>query len=290
MKKRVLALIGAITLTIAMSLNVCAAGSVTADDISNADKDAGATIKVELEGSDVVASIEGVAGEVKVSTDNTVLAGTAATVSAAQVNEEKVTLVYVAPVSSKEAVEAVVAAAKVLTQPPVEGVSKVTEVSEMTDPIEITPPVKGETITMAFNLANIGVSAPADDTEQIWAIDCDTNKVFVGEVKDGKVYFTSDDFSKYVITRVKVEKQAAAPSTSQPPYNPDWDPAVQAQRKAEAQAQHEAAWAAYLASGGTIPVVAIAPKTGDMVAMVGIMAVIFLGGAATAVIMSKKRA
>lgn len=287
MKKKIIALIGALSLTFAMSLNVFAAGSVTADDISNANTAAGDAIEVKTEGNNVVASIQGV-GEVKVSTDNTVLASTAAIVSAAQVSEENVTTVKVEPCSSKEAVTAVVAAAKVLAKPPVAGVAKVAAVSEMTDPIEITPPVKGETITMAFNLTNIGVSAPADDTEQIWAIDCDTNKVFVGVVRDGKVYFTSDDFSKYVFTRVKVEKQAV--STSQPAYNPDWDPAVQADRNAAAQAEHEAAWAAYLAAGGTLPVVAVAPKTGDMVVMIGIMAVIFLGGAATAVVMSRKRA
>lgn len=287
MKKRIVALIGAMTLTLAMSMNVFAAGSVTAEDISNANDAAGTAIEVKQVGDSVVASIAGAGVEVKVSTDNTALAAGATTVSSAQVQEENVTPVTVTAVSSKEAVSAVVAAAKVLSQPAVADVEKVTAVSEMTAPIELTPPVKGQTITMAFNLTTINISAPADDTEQIWAIDCDTNKAFVGVVKDGKVYFTSNEFSKYLLVKVKVQKRTI---TSQPPYNPDWDPAVQAARKAAAQAEHEAAWAAYLAAGGAIPVVALAPKTSDAVVMVGIMAVIFLGGAAAAVVMSRKRA
>lgn len=293
MKKRIVALIGALTLTFAMSLNVFAAGSVTADDINSANEAAGETIKVEqTEDGRVVAKIDGVEGDVAVSTDSAALSSTASQLSGAQLTaEDNVTAVEVSAVSSKDALTAAVAAAQVLAKPSVAGVAKVTAVSKMTNPVEINPPAdkKGQEITMAFSLFWLGFEAPADENEQIWAIDCDTNKVVVGVVTNGKVYFTSNEFSKYVFTKVKVEKQAA--STSQPAYNPDWDPAVQQQRKAAAQAEHEAAWAAYLAAGGaTIPVVALAPKTGDVVAMVSIMAVIFLGGAATAVVMSKKRA
>lgn len=304
MKKRIIALIGALSLTFAMGLNVCAAGSVNAEDVKNEINNIQTEVKVEVESKDgsVEVKVEGTQQVIiSVPTDN--LAETATQAQVGQkaaienaaptvVNKEEVKEVVITPVAQADVAKTVVKVAEAVANPDKADstVAAVKSVDVLIPPVEINPVETAEgSVTFLIPQSVLKVDALADD-EQIWGIDGATGAVAVGKLDaDGNVYFTAGSFSPWTFVKVKVEKKAVA-SQPQPAYNPDWDPVVQEQRKAEAQAQHEAAWAAYLASGGTIPVVAIAPKTGDMVAMVGIMAVIFLGGAATAVVMSKKRA
>ena len=80
------------------------------------------------------------------------------------------------------------------------------------------------------------------------------------------------DFQSFSPVAIVVQTEKAATTVDQPPYNPAWDPTVTNASAADAVA------------------VAVAPKTGDVVMMVSIMAIIFMAGAAVAVAMSKKRA
>lgn len=61
MKKRIIALIGALSLTFAMGLNVCAAGSVNAEDVKNEINNIQTEVKVEVESKDgsVEVKVEG---------------------------------------------------------------------------------------------------------------------------------------------------------------------------------------------------------------------------------------
>lgn len=304
MKKRIIALMGALSLTFAMGLNVCAAGSVSAEDVKNEISNIQTEVKVEVESKDgsVEVKVEGTQQVIiNVPTDN--LTETAANAQNEQkaaiekaaptvVKKEEVKEVVITPVAKADVAKTVVKVAEAVANPAKADstVAAVKSVDVLIPPVEINPAKETEgAVTFLIPQSVLKVDTLAED-EQIWGIDGATGQVAVGKIDaDGNVYFTAGSFSPWTFVKVKVEKKAAA-SPSQPAYNPDWDPAVQAQSQADAQALHEAAWAAYLASGGAVPVVAIAPKTGDMVVMAGIMAVIFLGGAATAVVMSKKRA
>lgn len=304
MKKRIAALIGALSLTFAMSLNAFAAGSVNAGDVKDEINKLPTEVKVEVEdkGDAVEVKVEG-AEEVVINVPTANLTETANTAQEAQkaavekaaptvVKKEEVKEVVITPVAKADVARTVVRVAEAVANPSRadSGVAAVKSVDVLIPPVEINPVETAEgSVTFLIPQSVLAVEKLADD-EQIWGIDGATGKVAVGRMDaDGNVYFTAESFSPWTFVKVKVEKKAA--TATQPAYNPDWDPAVQEQRKAVAQAEHEAAWAAYLAAGGApIPVVALAPKTGDAAAMVGIMAVIFLGGAVTAVVMSRKRA
>lgn len=304
MKKRIVALIGALSLTFAMSLNVFAAGSVDAGDVKGEIENISSEVKVEVVDKDgaVEVNVEGVTIEVP----TTGLVETAVAANAAQkeaiakaeptvVSKDEVKEVTITTVAKADVAKTVVKVAEAVANPAKadDKIASVSNVEVLIPPVEIKPTESTEgAVTFLVPKSVLKITELAAD-EQVWGIDGATGDVAVGKLDvDGNVYFTAKSFSPWTFVKVKVvEKQTTTASVSQPAYNPDWDPAVQAERQAAAQAEHEAVWAAWLAAnGGTIPVVALAPKTGDVVAMVSILAVIFLGGAATAVAMSKKRA
>ncbi|MCM1119044.1 MAG: hypothetical protein NC543_06755 [bacterium] len=255
MKKKIVALVSAVTLSLAMCMNVCAAGSPTAEGISSAAGES-SVVNVNKESNTVeIASTSGSKAQIdlgKVSQD---------AVDSAATSTQEAT--FVVP-NDTQVVDIAKMVAVVLDNPQTYGKDgkSATEVIGNVFPVVITPEVKGATITVEFDLAAMGITAPEAD-QQIWAIDAAENHIVVGVVENGKVKFTSDKFSPYAIVKVKVAATPAAPA-SQPSNNNPSSPAV--------------------------TVTAVAPKTGDMVVMVSVMAVIFMAGAAVAVFMSKKRA
>ena len=231
MKKRIVALVSALTLVFAMSINVAAATeSITADDVKN--------IAAEVGASDVA------------------LPSTSLNDQAAALNVDGImTGATAQTVTNDTVVKALVKdAAAVLAADDVESV----EVAAVVD-LKVT----GDTVTIKMS---VGAN------QKVYALHYDGSKVdkrILGTVNaDGTVTFKSDSWSPVAIIKVT---EKAATTVNQPPYNPAWDPTVTNANAPAAVAD------------------AVAPKTGDVVMMVSIMAIIFMAGAAVAVAMSKKR-
>lgn len=227
MKKRIVALVSALTLVFAMSMSAMAAESISADDVKDIVTEVGAenvSFPTDLEVS------KNVAGELLETAD-----------------------AQITTLTDETAVkELATAAKKALDSSSVESV-KVVAVFELTsksNEVSFKLDVKANEKAYALHVTENGV-------EKI-----------LGSIVDGKVTFKFSSFSPVAII-IETEKAA---STDQPPYNPAWDPANNNASAAGAGA------------------VAVAPKTGDVVMMVSIMAIIFMAGAAVAVVMSKKRA
>lgn len=278
MKKRIVALIGALTLTFAMSLNVFAAGSTNASDVAaQANKQLEEVADTSVTVAEDATSIVVKAGDISVTVpmSQTELNDIATKAYQAKVTEDdKVTGdIYVSNIISiDEGVKAAVQLAKNLS------VTTNVEKAETLAAIYLVKDGDAEKSTVAFNLDKLGATNFDTSKEQIWAVNGDTGEKIVGVIENGNVYFTASKFSPFTIVRVAF-KPAQNP---QPPYNPKWDPTSPEYEGNTAQTT--------AAAPVTIPVIALAPKTGDVATLVGIMAVIFLGGAATAVVMSKKRA
>lgn len=233
MKKRIVALVSALTLVFAMSMNVAAAESVTADDAKE---------------------IAAVAGEV-----TSFPASQDALNKSADAAEELLVTkdVTVAPLTNADSVKELAKEAAALKTDKVEEV-KVVAVFDISG--------KAGKVVFKINLK---------DGQEATALHLvgGKNVPIKGVKVDGGVEFDFTSFSPVAIV-VTTEKAAAPAATNQPPYNPAWDPNV---TNASAPA--------------AAPVAApVAPKTGDVVMMVSIMAIIFMAGAAVAVAMSKKRA
>ena len=234
MKKRIVALVSALTLVFAMSINVAAATeSITANDVKD--------IAAEVGASDVA------------------LPGTSLNDQAAALNVDGImTGATAQTVTNETVVKALVSdAAAVLAADDVESV----EVTAVVD-LKVT----GDTVTIKMS---VGAN------QKVYALHYDgatVDKRILGTVNaDGTVTFKSDSWSPVAIIKVT---EKAATTVNQPPYNPAWDPTV---TNASAPAANAVA-------------ALVAPKTGDVVMMVSIMAIIFMAGAAVAVAMSKKRA
>lgn len=307
MKKRIIAVLSALTLTFAMGLNVCAAGSVNAEDVKNEIKDIQTEVKVEVESKDgaVEVKVEGTQEVIiTVPTDN--LAETAVKAQEEQkaaiekaaptvVSKEEVKEVVITPVAQADVAKTVVKVAEAVANPAKtdDTVAAVKEVSVLIPPVEINPVETAEgSVTFLIPQSVLLKDSKLNDDEQIWGIDGKTGQVAIGKLDaDGNVYFTADSFSPWTFVKVKVEKKAQSNTQSTGSSNSgSSNTATTTTAATDPAAMHQAVWNAWLAAGGTVPVVAIAPKTGDMVVMVSVMAVIFLGGAATAAAMSKKRA
>lgn len=278
MKKKIVALVGALTLTFAMSMNVLAHNSIDAEDVADSanailqETGVTATVTVTEDASAIVVEASGVTVTLPATVEDLdasfKLATTAAVDSA---DDEKVTgTVNFAHVWLEENLYLAIALAENLSAE-----SNVAAVQNLAS-IYMSKVGTDETATVAFTLAGLGTSYdPAKD--EIWAVDGTTGDKIVGVVENGKVYFTSSKFSPFAI--VKVTK--AVSTASQPPYNPLWDPT---------SPEYAAAHGTAAAPVANVVVIATAPKTGDVVMMVSIMAMIFMAGAAVAVAMSKKRA
>ncbi|MDE5894089.1 MAG: hypothetical protein K2H45_14315 [Acetatifactor sp.] len=240
MKKRIVALVSALTLVFAMGLNVAAAGSITASDATEISSAAGDVTTFPTSQKDMDASAD--VAEKILDTSAVTVAPLTDAASA------KKLATAVAGMTKKDNVEDV----------------KVLAVFE----------INGKAGDVTFNVV-------LKDNEKAYIQHLKDGKVeeIAGSYANGKVTFKFSSFSPVALV-VVTEKAAAAvtpaapASTDQPPYNPAWDPTV---TNASAPA--------------AAPVAAlVAPKTGDVVMMVSIMAIIFMAGAAVAVAMSKKRA
>ena len=234
MKKRIVALVSALTLVFAMSINVAAAeGSIKADEVK-----------------DEILAVAGEATGFPATKDE--LENSA---SAAQKILETKDVVISYTTNLEDVKDLAAAASKEVADNKSVEVKAVFELKS-TDG-------KGKDVT--FNLK-------VNDNQKAYALHKTGGKVvsILGTVTaDGKVTFTFDSFSPVAIVIVT---EKAATTVNQPPYNPAWDPTVTNANAPAAVAD------------------AVAPKTGDVVMMVSIMAIIFMAGAAVAVAMSKKRA
>lgn len=240
MKKRIVALVSALTLVFAMSLNVAAAGSISADEVKD--------IVAEVGASDVNFPTDLTASAEALNKEGVMTGGTAETLKDA--NAVKTLAKEAAAVLAADDVESVEVAAV----------------------FELVSTQKKVTIKMS-----VGAN------QKVYALHVSGGKVnrIPGTVNGDEVTFESDSWSPVAIIKV-TEKAAEAPATStnQPAYNPQWDPTSPSYiGNTNASAP---------ATGAVVA--PVAPKTGDVVMMVSIMAIIFMAGAAVAVAMSKKRA
>lgn len=235
MKKRIVALVSALTLVFAMSLNAAAAESISAKDTLEIENAAGglyfpATTE-DLEESAEIADILLVTEDVVIT-------------PLTEASSAKTLATSVAAMKEKDSVDTVV----VLAVFEIDGT-----------PGEVTFVVGDLEANEKAVIKHIKANGEVEEIE--------------GSYADGKATFNFGSFSPAALVIV-TEKAAAPAATNQPPYNPAWDPTV---TNASAPA--------------AAPVAApVAPKTGDVVMMVSIMAIIFMAGAAVAVAMSKKRA
>ena len=233
MKKRIVALVSALTLVFAMSMNVAAAESVTAEDSKE---------------------ISAAAGEVTTFPASQDALDKSAATAKELIATEGVTAT---PLTNADEVKELAKEAAALKTDTVEEV-KVVAVFDISG--------KAGKVVFMFDLKD-GQTATA------LHLVGGKNVPITGVKVDGGVEFNFTSFSPVAIV-VTTPKAAAPAATNQPPYNPAWDPNV-----TNASAPDAA------------PVAApVAPKTGDVVMMVSIMAIIFMAGAAVAVAMSKKRA
>lgn len=226
MKKRIVALIGALTLVFAMGLNAAAAGSIDSKEVQD----------------EITTAVSG--GKVEgFPTSSTALTEQA---SAA---EKLVSGATVTPLTDATAAVALAKDAAALKTDNVESVKVVfvVEVTSEQKEVEVA-------MTLAANEKAYALHVKADGTVE----------KLPGTVKGDKVVFTSESWSPVAVIRVTEKAQVTTPSNNN---NNTSSPAAPA-----------------------APAAAVAPKTGDMVMMVSIMAVIFMAGAAVAVFMSKKRA
>lgn len=233
MKKRIVALVSALTLVFAMSMSVAAAGSITADDTKE---------------------ISAAAGEV------TSFPASQETLENSAKEAEKLLVttetVKVAPLTDAASVKELAKEAAALKTDKVAEVKVIAvfEISGTPGKVVFKIDLKDGQTATALHLVD-GKNVPVTGTK----------------VADG-VEFDFTSFSPVAIVVTTEKKAEVTPAaTNQPPYNPLWDPT-----SPEYAAAHAAA--------------PTAPKTGDVVMMVSIMAVIFMAGAAVAVAMSKKRA
>lgn len=232
MKKRIVALVSALTLIFAMSINVAAAGSdsIKADEVK-----------------DEILAVAGEAASFPATKDDLEKSADAA---------EKLLVtkdVEVKALTNKESVTTLAKEAAALKTDNVEKVDVVAvfDISGTPGKVVFNLNVKDGQTAIALHLVD-GKNVP-----------------ITGVKVEGGVEFDFQSFSPVAIV-LKTEK--ATTTVNQPPYNPAWDPTVTNANAAEAVAA------------------LVAPKTGDVVMMVSIMAIIFMAGAAVAVAMSKKRA
>ncbi len=251
MKKRIVALVSALTLVFAMSINAAAAGSITAEEVTE---------------------IQDAAGDVYFPSDKAAMEDSADYAESCCWTEE-------AKITELTSVESAKALAKeVGTMAKKDSVEKV----EVYAVFEITADTNEVTFfvgTLADNKKAVILHQQKDGSvEEI------VGDYFVDDRGYGAAKFTfKNGFSPAALVIV-TEKAAAAPAASdkapQPAYNPAWDPTSPSYIGNTNASAPAAAPVAAL----------VAPKTGDVVMMVSIMAIIFMAGAAVAVAMSKKRA
>ena len=235
MKKRIVALVSALTLVFAMSMNVAAAESITT----------GQTAEIIAAAGDV--SFPATTGDLEKSAefaDYLLVTEDVVITPLTEASSAKTLASSVAAMKEKDSVDTVV----VLAAFEIDGTSK-----------DVTFVVGDLEANQKAVIKHMKADGVVEELEGTYA--------------DGKATFTFGSFSPAALVIV-TEKAAAPAATNQPPYNPAWDPTV---TNASAPA--------------AAPVAAlVAPKTGDVVMMVSIMAIIFMAGAAVAVAMSKKRA
>lgn len=224
MKKKIVSLVGALVLTCAMSLNVFAAESVTAEDLA------------EAAGSVAVAGVPTTEDAQKASAE----ALTAATPDG----------VTATAIESSDDVIALV-----------EDVAALVGDSKQTVDVVFMADLKADTTTVAVKMS-------VKSTETVWALHLladGTVERIQGTVSGDTVTFEfKNGYSPVAIVKVaKAGSSAPAASTS------------------------TTTTTTTTVDGTTVPA---APKTGDVAMMVTVMAVIFMAGAAVAVVMSKKRA
>lgn len=242
MKKRIVALVSALTLVFAMSMNVAAAGSITAEEVTE---------------------ITAAAGDVWFPADK-------AEMEEAADYAEKCCWTEEAQISELTSVDSAVALATKASA--LKKDDKVTDV-EVRAVFEITASTKE--VTFYVGTLKAGEKAVILHLKKDGSVE-----VIDGVYSDGAATFTFETYSPAALAIVVEKEEAPAPAaTNRPPYNPLWDPTSPEYAAAHAPAAPAAPAA-----------VAVAPKTGDVVMMVSIMAIIFMAGAAVAVAMSKKRA
>ncbi|MDE7222893.1 MAG: hypothetical protein K2O34_03810 [Acetatifactor sp.] len=222
MKKKIVSLVGALVLTCAMSLNVFAAGSVTAEDLADAT------------GTVAVAGVP-TTGEALEKSADALAAATADDVKATPITDSKQVLTLVKDVATL-----------------VGDTDQTVDVVFMAD-------LKADTDTVAVKMA-------VSSTETVWAIHIKadgTVERIQGTVSGDTVTFKFSSYSPVAIVKVAQKAGSSAPAASTTTSTTT------------------------TVDGTTVPA---APKTGDVAMMVTVMAVIFMAGAAVAVVMSKKRA
>lgn len=228
MKKRIVALVSALTLVFAMSLSVAAAESITASDATEISSAAGAVTTFPTSQKDMDASAD--VAEELLDTSAVTVAPLTDAASAKQL------ATAVADMTKKENVEDV----KVLAVFEIDGTA-----------------------------GDVTFKVVLKDNEKAYIQHLKDGKIeeIAGSYADGKVTFKFSSFSPVALV-VVTEK----PATSSTPSTPS-TPATPATPAAPAA-----------------PAAPVAPKTGDVVMMVSIMAIIFMAGAAVAVVMFRKRA
>lgn len=243
MKKRIVALVSALTLVFAMSLNVAAAGSITAAETTE---------------------IENAAGDVWFPATTEDLEESAELADMLLVTED----VTIAPLT--EAASAKTLAEEVATMSKKDNVDKVVVLAVFE--------IDGKAGDVTFVVGELKDNEKA--VIKHMKADGSVEEI-VGDYADGKATFKFASFSPAALVIV-VEKVVDEKPADQPPYNPAWDPTSPSYiGNTNASAP---------AAAPVVVAAPVAPKTGDVVMMVSIMAIIFMAGAAVAVAMSKKRA
>lgn len=225
MKKRIVALVSALTLVFAMSMSVAAAESITASDATEISSAAGSVTTFPTSQKDMDASAD--------------VAKTFLDTSA----------VTVAPLTdAASAVKLATAVADMTKKDNVEDV-KVLAVFE----------IDGTAGDVTFKVVlKDGEKAYIQHLKKDGTIE-----EIAGSYADGKVTFNFSSFSPVALVVVTEKPAPSTPATPAAPAAP---------------------------AAPAVPAAPVAPKTGDVVMMVSIMAIIFIAGAAVAVAMFKKRA